>query len=107
MTPKWKRKVLAKLDELGKSIPWMAEQIGMSRSAGYKIFAENADGSMVLNGCAEVPQICRLLGLDPPMIETPEPLDAKILELATVAPVSIKNAVIEILSSGKKPDDPS
>jgi hypothetical protein len=108
MTPRWKRKVLAKLDELDKSIPWLASKIGLSRSAGYKLFAEKENGDMVQEGCAEVPQICELLGIDPPLIEPPDPpqpRDARIAELLSVAPDSLKDAVIEILSNRLKSDE--
>jgi hypothetical protein len=108
MTPKWKRKVLAKLDELGKSIPWLATKVGLSRSAGYKLFAEKENGEMVQEGCAEVPQICELLGIDPPLVEPADPpseRDARIAELLNVAPDSLKDAVIEILSNRLKSDD--
>jgi hypothetical protein len=108
MTPKWKKRVLAKLDEMGRSIPWLAGKVGLSRSAGYKLFAETDDGGMVQEGCAEVPQICQLLGIAPPMIETPDPpseRDARIAELLNVAPDSLKDAVIEILSARLKSDE--
>lgn len=105
MNQRWKDEVLAELAKRGKSIPWLAAQVGLSRSAGYKLFAKNADGSMVQNGCSEVPQICELLGVRPPTVESQpqlQPRDARIAELLIRAPDSLKDAVIEILSTRVK-----
>lgn len=106
MTPEWKQLVLLALRERGKGVAWLAEELGLSESAGYKLFAAKADGSMVQTGSADVPRICALLDLPPPMVATPplpEPRDARIRELLLEAPDSLKDAVIEILSRSRKP----
>jgi hypothetical protein len=108
MNQSWKDEVLAELAKRGKSIPWLAQQIGIARSSAYKLFAKKRDGSMVQTGCSEVPQICELLGVRPPTVESPpqlQPRDARIAELLRVAPDSIKDAVIEILSTRVKSTD--
>lgn len=108
MTQTWKDLVLAELAKRGKKIPWLAQQVGLSRSQGYKLFAKNEDGSMVQNGCAEVPQICDLLGVPPPLVEAQpqlHPKDARIAELLRDASDSLKDAVIEILSPRVKSSD--
>lgn len=105
MTPAWKRAVLLALSDRGKSIPWLAKQVGLSRSAGYKLFAETSDGEMIQYGSAEVPQICALLSLPPPLVDAPplpEPRDARIAELLRDAPDALKDAVIEILGRALK-----
>lgn len=101
MTPAWKKLVLLKLRERGRTVPWLAAQLKMATSSAYKLFAENPDGSMVQVGSSEVPRICALLGLPPPLVDAdlmPEPRDARLAELLRIAPDSLKDAIIEILS---------
>lgn len=105
MTPEWKDLVLVALRQRGKGIPWLADELGLSPSAGYKLFATKPDGSMVQTGSAEVPRICALLDVPPPLVGTPplpEPRDARIRELLLEAPDTLKDAVIEILSRSTK-----
>jgi hypothetical protein len=105
MTPEWKELVLLALRRKGKGIQWLADEIGLSSSAGYKLFAVRPDGSMMQTGSAEVPHICALLDLPPPLVGTPplpEPRDARIRELLLEAPDTLKDAVIEILSRSTK-----
>lgn len=102
MTREWKALVLARIAELGRDIPWFAEQIGLSRSAGYKLFAENQDGSMVQIGSAEVPAICDLLGVPPPMVANPavsDTKDGRVMELIQKVPDDVKDGVIAMLAA--------
>lgn len=108
MTPAWKKTVRLRLKEMGKDIPWLGRQVGLSRSGAYKLFAEDARGNMVQTGCAEVPAICKLLDVPPPLVDTPsvpEPRDQRLQELLREAPDALKDAVIEILSRALQSKD--
>jgi len=105
MTPEWKALVLAELEKRGKDIPWLAEQIGISRSAGYKMFAVDSEGNMVQTGSADVPTICELLDLPPPLVANPAVTDTKdgrIMELVRHAGDDLKDGVIAFLSAALK-----
>lgn len=106
MTPEWKESVRAKLRERDVSEQWLADRIaerrGMARMRRDTV-------NKLLNrqtASALVPDICAILGLDPPMTATPKVTDEETrlaLELLRDASPEQRRAVILLLRGRSKP----
>lgn len=102
MTPEWKDQVRAALQTRGQSEQWLASEI--ARHRGIKTMKRDTINKLLRRqeASALVPDICLILGLQPPMIATPHVPDEetqRLISLAVQASPDVRRAVILILES--------
>lgn len=105
MTPEWKESVRAELRARGVGEQWLADRIserrgvpGMKRDTINKLLRHQRTSSLV-------PDICAILGLDPPLVATPPIPDEElrlVLDLLRDADADVRRAVILLLQSRSK-----
>ena len=96
MTAAWKASVRARLNEIGQSEAWLARQVSERR---HKTIKPDSINKMLKSrtGSIFVEDVCAILGLPPPTIDSPDEKTTKIIELAMRAPDEVKDAVLVLL----------
>ena len=105
MTPEWKERVRAILRERDVGEQWLADRVaerrglkGMKRDTINKLLNKQHVSALV-------PDICAILGIDPPLVATPPIPDEETrlaVELVVAAPTELKRAVILLLQGRSK-----
>lgn len=98
MTRAWKDSVLAELSRRGWNVERLAEEIGVSRSLGYRLFPTKPADNEIWSSTA-VPDVCALLGLPPPLQAVVDETDRKILELVRELPNATKVSLVQLIES--------
>ena len=106
MTPEWKATVRLELDRRDVSEQWLADQVAKRR--GMKSMKRDTINKMLnrQQSSSLVPDVCAILGIDPPMVATPQRPDEEtrqILELLMRSSPAVKRAVLLLLLPDSKP----
>lgn len=105
MTPEWKERVRIELRERGVGEQWLADRVAERR--GMKGMKRDSINKLLnrQHVSALVPDICAILGLDPPLVATPSLPDEETrlaVDLVMSAPPELKRAVILLLQGRSK-----
>lgn len=101
MTDEWKEKVRAALRLRGVGEQWLADQIAkrrgrvMKRDTVNKLLRKQKTSSLV-------PDICSILGLQPPMVATPDDESGRALERIMAASPEKRAAILLLLEDDKE-----
>lgn len=108
MTASWKDDVRAALKERGVSEQWLADQITLRRGLKRPMKRDSINKMLRKQDHSSlVPDVCAILGLQPPMIETPPLPDdetKRAVELVLNAPADVRDAVLLLLRGHGKSD---
>jgi hypothetical protein len=105
MTPAWKDRVRAALDQRGESEQWLADEVAKRR--GMKEMKRDTINKLLRRQQVSVlvPDICAILGVPPPMIEAPiDEETQRDIALIIAAPDDVRRAVRLLLSGRSRSD---
>lgn len=100
MTAEWKERVRSALRDRGVGEQWLADQIAARR--GMRVMKRDTVNKMlrIQHTSALVPDVCAILGLEPPMTATPLVTDEETreaIELLLRATPEVRRSVLVLL----------
>jgi hypothetical protein len=107
MTPAWKQAVREALEMRDVGEQWLADQITIRRALKKPMKRDTINKMLRRQkGSSLVPDVCAILGLQPPMIATPPTPDEdtkRALSLMLNAPPEVRRAILLLLEERSKP----
>lgn len=98
MNPDWKERARVRLEELGKSADWLAEELRVSRGMVRKMLGPKQNTSSLVD------EVSRVLGIEPPVLVVQGAREREAFELIRRANPDQLDAIITILRlSNKEP----